>query len=510
VLIIGAGISGIGTAFHLKSKQPGISFGILEARERIGGTWDLFRYPGIRSDSDLNTFGFAFKPWTDEKTIADGDSILAYLQETIDENGLDENLKLGNRVIRAEWDSARVCWTATVEVVATGEQVEMTAKWLYAAGGYYDYEEGFTPDFEGIETFHGEVIHPQFWPEDFDETGRKVVVIGSGATAVTLVPALSETASHVTMLQRSPSYVVAVPSRDEFAIRARRWLGDRRGYALARRFNIWRQIAMYGLSKRFPRIMRKLLIWGIRRQLPADFDVDTHFNPTYDPWDQRLCVVPDGDLFEAISQDRASVVTDRIATFTENGILLESGREIEADVIVTATGLNLKPFGSAEVLVDGHVVKLAETVVFKGTMLSGIPNFSFSIGYTNSSWTLKVDLVAEYLCRMLGYMRSNGYASVVPECPGGFETRPLLDLDAGYVKRVAGNLPRQGPDQPWQMNQNYHRDIKVLIREGVADPALRFSKLTATGPGGSELEKVASAADVSSAIAPPAASTKTV
>ena len=474
VLIVGAGISGIGTAFHLKSKQPGVSFAVLEARQAIGGTWDLFRYPGIRSDSELNTFGFAFKPWTEEETIADGDLILNYLQETIDENGLESNIRLGHKVLRAEWNSGLAQWKVTIELTDSGEQTEMTCRWLFAAGGYYDYEKGFTPDFAGADRFDGELIHPQHWPADFDGTGKRIVIIGSGATAVTLVPALARQAGHVTMLQRSPSYVVSVPSVDRFAIRARRLLGDKRGYTLSRHLNIWRQIAIYGLSKRFPRTMRKLFMWGIRKQLPAGFDVDTHFNPTYDPWDQRLCVVPDGDLFEAISDGKASVVTDRIRNFTENGIRLESGREIEADVIVTATGLNLRPFGSAEVLVDGRKVELPETVVYKGTMLSGVPNFSFSIGYTNASWTLKVDLVAEYLCRMLDYMRQRGFTSVVPETTTDFETRPLLDFDAGYVKRVAGSLPRQGPDRPWTMNQNYHRDVKALIKEPVADPALKF------------------------------------
>jgi monooxygenase len=414
VLIVGAGISGIGAARALEAQQPGKTYAILEARDAIGGTWDLFRYPGIRSDSDLHTFGYASKPWTGEKAIADGPSIRAYIEEAAHERGVERHIRFGHRVLRAAWSSEDALWTADVAVAATGETVRMTARWLFGATGYYRYDEGFTPAFEGIERFGGTVVHPQHWPEDLDYAGKRIVVIGSGATAVTLVPALADQAEHVTMLQRSPTYVMPVPERDALANRLRGLLGEQRAYALTRRKNIARQRAVYVLSKRFPNQVRRFIRWVNAKQLEgSDCDVDVHFKPAYDPWDQRLCAVPNGDLYRALRKGTASVVTDRIATFTETGLELESGARLDADIVITATGLNILAFGGMELVVDGAEVALADTVAYKGLMLSGIPNFVFAIGYTNSSWTLKVDLVCEYLCRLLAHADAHGHDACV-------------------------------------------------------------------------------------------------
>jgi cation diffusion facilitator CzcD-associated flavoprotein CzcO len=476
VLIVGAGLSGIGAAWHLQDKQPHKTYAILEAREALGGTWDLFRYPGIRSDSDLSTFAYAFKPWTGEKAIADGPSILEYLRETAREAGIDRRIRLGHRVVRAAWSSADARWTVEAQRTDTGETVRMTAGWLFCASGYYRYDEGFTPRFEGVEDFAGRVVHPQDWPEDLDVAGKRIVVVGSGATAVTLVPALAERGAHVTMLQRSPSYVMSLPSRDVVADALRRWLGDERGHALTRRKNIWRQRTLYRLCRRYPRAMRRLIRGLAQKQLPG-IDVDTHFNPAYDPWDQRLCAVPDGDLFRALRRGRAEIVTDRIETFTPAGLRLAGGRELEADVIVTATGLNLLVFGGMTLEVDGEPVSLPDTLAYKGMMGSGVPNFAFAIGYTNSSWTLKVDLVCEHLCRLLAHMDEHGHDAVVPvNDDPAMETRPLLDFEAGYVLRSLHELPKQGTHAPWHLAMDYREDVEHLRHGPVADPALRFSR----------------------------------
>ncbi|OKH69607.1 FAD-containing monooxygenase EthA [Mycobacterium sp. SWH-M3] len=479
VLIIGAGISGIGAAYYLQAEHPGRSYAILEARGATGGTWDLFRYPGIRSDSDLHTFGYEFKPWRDEHAIATADKILAYLRETVSENRIDRNIRFHHKVLGAAWDSAQARWTVDVERADTEELVQISANWLFCGGGYYRYDQGFTPHFEGTERFTGRIVHPQHWPEDLDYAGKKVVVIGSGATAVTLVPSMASTAGHVTMLQRSPTYVLPVPAKDTFANTAKRLLGDARGYALTRRKNIIKQRAVYTLCQKYPTAARRLIRKVNAAQLPAGYPVDEHFSPHYNPWDQRLCAVPDGDLFTAISNGSASVVTDRIVTFTERGILLESGRELEADIIVTATGLNVQLFGGMTLTVDGEPVELRNTVGYKGMMLSGVPNFVFAFGYTNSSWTLKVGLLCEHFCRMLTHMDDKGFDTARPEFPGG-PTRPLLDFGAGYVQRVVDELPRQGVDGPWLMTMNYTLDAETLRRGPVEDPALRFGKALAT------------------------------
>ncbi|MGJ6122769.1 NAD(P)/FAD-dependent oxidoreductase [Mycolicibacterium sp. Y3] len=474
VLIVGAGISGIGAAYYLQQEHPGRSYAILEARGATGGTWDLFRYPGIRSDSDLHTFGYEFKPWRDEYAIATADKILAYLRETVDENGIERRIRFHHKVLGAAWSTAESRWTVDVE--RDGEMIQISADWLFCAGGYYRYDQGYTPEFPGRERFTGQIVHPQHWPEDLDYTGKKVVVIGSGATAVTLIPAMAPTAGHVTMLQRSPTYVMPVPAKDGFANAAKKLLGDKRGYALTRRKNILKQRSVYVLCQKYPAAARRLIRSINAKQLPAGYPVDEHFNPTYNPWDQRLCAVPDADLFKALSDGSASVVTDRIATFTENGILLESGRELEADIIVTATGLQIQLFGGMGLTVDGEPVNPAETVAYKGIMLSGVPNFAFAFGYTNSSWTLKVGLLCEHFCRLLSYMDAHGFDAVRPEVlDTAMPTLPLIDFGAGYVSRSAAELPRQGVDGPWQMTMNYTADVETLRHGPVTDSHLRFS-----------------------------------
>ncbi|HEX9967884.1 MAG TPA: NAD(P)/FAD-dependent oxidoreductase, partial [Solirubrobacterales bacterium] len=415
VLIVGAGLSGIGAAWHLQRDHPTRSYAILEARDAIGGTWDLFRYPGIRSDSDMHTLGYRFRPWTAEKSITDGQSILDYVRDTAREAGIDRRVRYRHRVVRAKWSSAEARWTVEVERTDTGETVTMTCDFLWTCSGYYRYDEGYTPDFPGRERFRGEVVHPQHWPEDLDYSGKRVVVIGSGATAVTLVPSMAERAAHVTMLQRTPTYIVSQPAKDPIASRLRRFLPDRAVYSIVRWKNVLLQTAVYKLAKRRPNAVKRMVRRGLERALPAGFDVDTHFTPPYDPWDQRLCLVPDGDLFTALADGSASIVTDRIATFTERGIELESGRELEADTIVTATGLNLLFLGGMELVVDGEPVELPKKMTYRGMMLSGVPNFVFAIGYTTASWTLKIDLVCEHLCRLLGHLDKRGLDAAVPE-----------------------------------------------------------------------------------------------
>ncbi|CAM3876333.1 flavin-containing monooxygenase [Smaragdicoccus niigatensis] len=474
VLIIGAGISGIGAAYYLQAEQSGRSYAILEAREASGGTWDLFRYPGIRSDSDLHTFGYEFKPWVHDKSIATADLILDYLRETASENGIDKQIRYRHKVVSAAWSTAEACWT--VEVDHDGEPVTITADWIFCAAGYYRYDEGFTPTFEGREQFTGQIVHPQHWPADLDYTGKKIVVIGSGATAVTLVPALASQAGHVTMLQRSPTYILPVPSEDAIANTLRKVLPANLAYRITRQKNVVQQRLIWEVSQRFPRAMRRFIRATNARQLPKDFPVDEHFKPTYNPWDQRMCTVPDGDLFKTLRDGSASVVTDRIATFTETGIRLESGRELEADIIVTATGLNLQLFGGVALTIDGTPVSLADKVAFKGMMLSDVPNLAYAIGYTNSSWTLKVGLLCEHFTRLLSHMDEIGADICYPELPApDMATRPLLDFGAGYVKRAIEDLPRQGLSYPWLTSMNYQADVKLLRGGPVDDPNLRFT-----------------------------------
>ncbi|PRY50091.1 cation diffusion facilitator CzcD-associated flavoprotein CzcO [Geodermatophilus tzadiensis] len=476
VVVVGAGISGIGAARYLTTELPQKSFTVLEARGTSGGTWDLFTYPGIRSDSDLHTFGYEFKPWRDRQSIADAPRILDYLRETITENGLDAHIRFHRRVVGVSWSSADARWTVDVEHTDTGERSTLTAGWVFVAGGYYRYDEGFTPHFEGRERFRGTVVHPQHWPADLEYSGKRVVVIGSGATAVTLVPAMAATAERVTMLQRTPTYVLPVPREDKVAALLRRWFGDERGYALTRRKNIAQQRAVYRFCQKHPQAARKLIRRINTKLLPEGFAVDEHFNPPYDPWDQRLCAVPDGDLFRAIREGKADVVTDRIVTFTEDGVLLESGRELPADVIVTATGLSVQAFGGLRPVVDGREVELRETVAYKGMMLSGVPNLAFAIGYTNSSWTLKIGLLCEHFTRLLRHMDEHGYDTCTPEpSDPDMPTRPFLDFAAGYIRRAVDLLPRQGDRMPWLTSMDYADDVKLLRADSVVDPELAFS-----------------------------------
>jgi monooxygenase len=476
VLIVGAGLSGIGAACHLEEDRPGTTYAVLEARAAMGGTWDLFRYPGIRSDSDMFTLGYSFRPWTDPQAIADGTSIRRYIQETAREYGVDAKIRYHHKVLGAEWSTDDARWTVTVERSDTGERLTITCGWLSVCSGYYRYDEGFTPRFEGADTFRGQVIHPQHWPEDLDVTGKRVVVIGSGATAVTLVPSLAPQAEHVTMLQRTPTYVVALPARDKLAERLRRWLPARALYPVVRWKAVLLSMFSYQLSRRRPAVMKKVLRKAQEKQLPAGYDVDTHFTPPYDPWDQRMCVVPDGDLFRTIREGKASIVTDRIARFDETGIRLESGEHLDADVIVTATGLNLLPVGGMTLTVDGAPVELGETVSYKGMMISGVPNFTLTIGYTNASWTLKADLVARYVTRLLEHMERNGYAVATPLAPADPEREPFLGLSSGYVQRSLDQLPKQGGRAPWKLYQNYIRDVVLIRRSPVEDEGIRFSR----------------------------------
>jgi monooxygenase len=484
VLIVGAGISGIGAACHLEMEKPDKTYAILEARDAIGGTWDLFRYPGIRSDSDLHTFAYDFKPWTSDTALADGASIKAYVEEAAEEYGVTPHIRFGQRVARAEWSSKRALWTVGVENVATGETFDMTARWLFCGSGYYRYDEGYTPGFEGLERFGGTVVHPQHWPEDLDYAGKRVVVIGSGSTAVTLIPSIAREAAHVTMLQRTPTYIVPLPARDPLARPLNRLLGEERAYRAIRRKNIARQRISWVLSKRYPNFMRRLFRGINARALKgSDIDVDVHFNPPYNPWDQRLCVVPDGDLFEALKTGSASMVTDRIETFTETGIQLESGKHLDADIVVTATGLNLLAFGGIGLVVDGREVSLPDTVAYKGLMLSDVPNFVFAIGYTNASWTLKVDLVSRYFCRLLGYLDAHGHDAVVPELEDpAMPRRPLISFSSGYIQRALDQVPKQGTRAPWYLAQNYYKDRHYLQDGDVTDSAMRF--ISATAPAG--------------------------
>jgi cation diffusion facilitator CzcD-associated flavoprotein CzcO len=481
VLIVGAGISGIGAAYHLSTKRPGTTFAVLETRHAIGGTWDLFRFPGIRSDSDLHTFGFGFKPWTHENAIAGADAILDYLRETVAENDLAPSIRFGHRVLSASFSSATARWTVTAQQVDTGDVVELTARFLFSGTGYYDYEAGYTPEFEGVEDFRGVVVHPQHWPEDLEYAGKRVVVIGSGATAVTLIPALAAKGAHVTMLQRSPSYVLSLPTKDPIANALNRLLGPDRAYPITRRKNIAIQRGIYRAARRWPHAVRRLLMADVRRRLPRGYDVDTHFGPRYDPWDQRLCVVPDGDLFQTIRRGGADVVTDHIERFTADGLRLASGRELAADIVVTATGLNLLPLGGIDLVVDGETVDLPATTVYKSMMLSDVPNFVFAIGYTNASWTLKVDLVCEHFCRLLDHMDAHGQDTVVPYCDEpGMERRPLLDLTSGYVQRAIARFPKSGTHGPWETAMAYEKDVERLRHGAVEDPALRFGSSAGT------------------------------
>jgi monooxygenase len=477
VLIVGAGLSGIGAGYHLQDKCPEKTYAILEARDAIGGTWDLFRYPGVRSDSDMYTLGYSFRPWDDGAAIAPAASILSYVRETADDNGIAERVRFGHRVVRAEWSTPDARWTVDIELAGGCETVRMTCAFLLTCTGYYRYDDGYTPAFVGTDRFTGRIAHPQHWTQDIDYAGKQVVVIGSGATAVTLVPAMAATAEHVTMLQRSPSYVVSLPSKDPVAGVLRRLLPAKATYSLVRWKNVLVTMTSFELSRRRPAVMKAILRRWTRRQLPGGYPVDTHFKPTYNPWDQRLCVVPDGDLFRAIRSGRASVATGRIDTFTETGVRLRSGEDLPADLIVTATGLDLLAIGGMTLAVDGREIQLSETMSYKGMMLAGVPNLAVVLGYTNASWTLKVDLTCDYVCRLLNHMDDHGYIQCMPGQPDPSVGRlPFIDFSSGYIRRAAGRFPMQGSKAPWRLYQNYFRDILSLRHGRVEDGAMEFSR----------------------------------
>lgn len=476
VLVVGAGLSGIGMGYYLKRDCPAKTFEILEARDSIGGTWDLFRYPGIRSDSDLHTFGYEFKPWPHAKSIADAHLILDYIRDTAREFGIDRHIRFGHKVMAADWSSGQQRWVVQVQC-SDGTTRAVRARWLFCAAGYYRYDKGFTPDFSGIENFTGQVVHPQHWPDDLDYAGKRVVVIGSGATAVTLIPAMADKTAHITMLQRTPTYIMSLPSKDPVAEKLKKWLPANVAYRLTRRKNITLQRLFYLYCQTYPDSARQYIRKHMAKRLPADFDIDRHFNPPYDPWDQRLCAVPNGDLFKTIRSGKASVVTDHIVSFVADGIELKSGQKLPADLIITATGLNIQLMGGMQLSKDGQLMSPADSVAYKGMMMSGVPNFAFAIGYTNSSWTLKVGLLCEHFCRLLNHMDRKKLTVCTPHLPkDGMETRPLLDFSAGYVKRALSTLPKQGTEGPWVMNMNYFFDEKILRHGPVVDPCLQFER----------------------------------
>ena len=478
VVIVGAGLSGIGAACHLQTQHPGKRYAILEGRSEIGGTWSLFQYPGIRSDSDMYTFGYSFRPWTGAKAISDGSSILAYLHDTAKEYGVDHHIRFQHRVVRASWSSSEARWLIEIEIGAGKEITRCTCDFLYICSGYYDYDNGYTPAFPGQENFRGRIVHPQDWPQDLGYAGKHVVVIGSGATAITLVPALAGEAAHVTMLQRSPSYVTALPARDAVAELLRRVLPPHLAYRIARTKVILVSMFFYQLSRRFPGVVRKLIRRVQQRQLPADYAIDTHFKPHYDPWDQRVCVAPDGDLFETIKAGRASVVTDHVEEFIETGIRLKSGETLRADLIVTATGLKLKAFGGIRLAVDGAVLDPGDAYTYNGVMLGNVPNMAFCVGYTNASWTLRADLSSLFVCRLLSYMDKHGYRQVEPKADDAAlrPPLPLLNFTSGYVLRSLHQFPKQSARSPWRLRQNYVADLLNLRLRSMDDGTLTFSK----------------------------------
>ena len=475
VIIIGAGLSGIGAACHLTRNTPYKSYAILESREAMGGTWDLFRYPGIRSDSDMHTLGYSFKPWKHEQAIADGPAILSYIRETAQQYDIEQYIRYNQQVEHVSWDSVSATWTLTLKVSGQKDSI-MTCSFIYSCTGYYRYDKGYTPEFTGIDSFKGEIIHPQQWPENIDYGGKKVVVIGSGATAITLVPSMAKTAGHVTMLQRSPTYVVSRPSKDSFAAKLDRYLPDQLAYQLTRWKNVLSQMILYRMSKRRPDYIREKLIGWTQHWLGKDFDVATHFSPSYKPWDQRLCLVPNGDLFRSLRKGTSSVVTDHIDRFTELGIQLKSGKMLEADIVVTATGLELLAIGGMHIEVDGKHIDISDTVQYKGMMLSDVPNFFFATGYTNASWTLKCDLTSEYVCRLINYMDRKQQQRCVPRTGDmSFNRVMSIGLESGYIKRSIDKFPKEGAVAPWKLHQSYFLDLFQLRYGSLKSKHMEFS-----------------------------------
>lgn len=483
VLIVGAGLSGIAAAYHLQKQLPATRFAILESRQSLGGTWDLFRYPGVRSDSDMYTLGFSFRPWQGDKAIADGQSILDYVRDTVNALGIDRTMLFEHKVTGADWDSSRACWTVhgerTVRVGAEAhvQAFSSTCRFLHMCSGYYDYDAGHEPQWPGMAQFAGQIVHPQRWPAGLDYTAKRVVVVGSGATAVTLVPAMAERARHVTMLQRSPTYIFALPSRDVIADKLRAWLPASAAHRLIRTKNVLLSMFLYSRARRKPKATKDAIVKMAAKQLGPDFDVAKHLTPRYNPWDQRLCIVPNGDLFKTLRAGKASIATDDIESFNATGLRLRSGEQIDADIVISATGLKLKLLGGATITVDGHVVNLGDTVSYKGMMSSGVPNMASTFGYTNASWTLKAELVAKYVCRLIYYMQKHGYDTCVPILDSGdVGTQPAVDLTSGYIQRAAAYLPKQGLHKPWIYHQNYAVDLATFRFAKLEDGAMRFER----------------------------------
>ncbi|MGJ9413399.1 flavin-containing monooxygenase [Aeromicrobium sp. CF4.19] len=488
VLIIGAGLSGIGAAHRLSTECPDKSYAILEARDAIGGTWDLFRYPGIRSDSDMYTLSYPFKPWTNAKAIADGEDIRTYIRDAAREFGSGERIRFGHRVTSAAWSSEDARWTVRSEVGS--ETRVMTSSFLYLCSGYYDYDEGHTPDFPGVEDFGGQVVHPQFWPEDLEYDGKRVVVIGSGATAVTLIPSMADRTEHITMLQRSPTYITSLPQGDKLASLLRKVLPAGAAHRATRLKNATVAIGFYEFCRRFPSLAKRILLTRAGRSVPGDFD-PKHLTPRYDPWDQRLCIVPDGDLFRTLRHGRASIVTDTIDTFTADGIRTSSGEHLDADIVVTATGLKVVSFGKIALEVDGRAIDPHDVYVYKGLMFSGLPNLAWCVGYTNASWTLRADLTAQYVTRYLNHLDEHGYAFGMPDPAGASgEPAPIIDLSSGYVQRVAGELPQQGSSSPWTIRQNWFLDAWDTRRTDL-DEAMVWTRAEDVPASGAAAEHVA-------------------
>ncbi|MGA8034366.1 MAG: NAD(P)/FAD-dependent oxidoreductase [Candidatus Acidiferrales bacterium] len=477
VLIVGAGLSGIGAAFHLQQECPKKTYAILEGRAALGGTWDLFRYPGVRSDSDMYTLGYRFRPWSDAKAIADGPAILNYIRETANEYGIDKKICYGVKVTRASWSSSAAAWTVDA-TTPDGGHARFIANFIFSCTGYYDYTEGYMPGWPGMDAFRGTIVHPQKWPTDLDYAGKRVVVIGSGATAVTLVPAMARTAAHVTMLQRSPTYIVTRPSEDTIANWLKRKLPAQTAHSMVRWKNVLIGMYFYNFARSKPDKTKTNILKFAKMQLPEGYDVEKHFSPRYNPWDQRLCLVPDADLFRAIRKGSASIITDEIETFTEKGIRLKSGEALEADIIVTATGLKLKLLGGMEIKVDGLSVNPSQSLTYKGMMYSGIPNLASAFGYTNASWTLKSDLTAEYVCRLLNYMDAHGYDYCTPQRRDPTLTEePAIGFSSGYVLRGRDVLPKQGSKKPWKLHQNYLLDMLEFRFSAIDDGAMEFSRI---------------------------------
>ena len=479
VVIVGAGLSGIGAARRLQETCPGKTFAILEGRDVIGGTWDLFRYPGVRSDSDMYTMGYDSKPWLEPKAIADGPSILAYVEDATTERGIDRHIRFGHTVKSAAWSSKHARWTVTAERSHGCGEVQITCNFLFMCSGYYSYDKGYTPEFKGRDDFRGHIVHPQQWPDGLDFAGKRVVIIGSGATAMTLVPAMARTAAHVTMLQRSPTYVVSLPAEDPIAKALRIFLPEKLAYRIIRWKNVQFQRYFYRQTRIRPAKVKRKLLSLLRKHLGPDYDIDTHFTPKYNPWDQRLCLVPDGDLFNAIRSGKADVVTDAIECFNAGGLKLKSGKVLEADVIVTATGLNLVVLGGADFSVDDEPVNFPDTYSYKGMMFSGVPNLVYTLGYINASWTLRSELVAEYVCRLVNHMDALNLRQCTPRLRAqdqSMERHFMIEgFTPGYMRRAMHLFPRQGDRDPWRNPQNYALDKQMIRHAPLEDGVLDFT-----------------------------------